>query len=82
MASCHDMRKGEVYVCEDCGEAFEIRASISAYSEGLNPTCTACESTKVARTFESVTVLTSSRSGTASGSSCPSSGRCPPGCSC
>lgn len=24
MASCHDMRKGEVYVCEDCGLELQV----------------------------------------------------------
>jgi len=68
------------YVCEDCGEAFEIRASIAAYSEGLNATCSACESGNVMRTFEAVTVLTSSRGETKA--TCSRAGRCPPNCSC
>ncbi|MFQ5703682.1 MAG: zinc ribbon domain-containing protein [Gemmatimonadales bacterium] len=49
------------YVCRDCSEGFEVRASISEYSEGLSPCCSVCGSTNTARTFTSVNVLTASR---------------------
>jgi hypothetical protein len=26
MATCHDMRKGEIYVCEDCGIELQVVA--------------------------------------------------------
>jgi putative FmdB family regulatory protein len=50
------------YVCQDCGETFEIRASIAAYSEGLSPRCKRCGSENVARSFSAVSVVTGSRS--------------------
>ncbi len=50
------------YVCQDCGETFEIRMSISAYSEGIAPPCTSCGSARVARSFGTVNVLTGGRS--------------------
>ena len=61
------------YVCQDCGEAFEIRASMSAYSEGLSPECPKCGSQDTARVFGSVNVLTGGSSGTKSAGGCGSS---------
>jgi putative FmdB family regulatory protein len=64
------------YVCESCGTRFEVRMSMSAYSEGVKPPCEACGSTQVSRAFTSVTVLTGGRagSGVAGGSSCGGGG--------
>ena len=45
------------YTCNDCEKPFDIRASISEYSEGLNPKCPNCGSDKVARGFSVVNVL-------------------------
>lgn len=47
------------FVCQKCGEAFEVRASISQYSQGLRPACPHCHSRRVTRTFSAVNVLTS-----------------------
>ena len=59
------------YRCQDCGTAFEVRMSISAYSEGDQPPCGSCGSKNVARTFGSVNVMTAGRSGGGSfGSAC------------
>jgi putative FmdB family regulatory protein len=49
------------YVCQDCGHRFDVRMSISAYSEGVRPTCTGCGSNNAARSFAAVNVLTGSR---------------------
>ena len=49
------------YVCQRCGERFEVRMSMAAYSEGAKPTCEACGSRDVARAFTTVNVLTSGR---------------------
>lgn len=62
------------YVCQDCGEAFEIRASMSAYSEGLSPQCPKCGSQDVARVFGSVNVLTGGSPGAKPAGGCESSG--------
>ncbi|KPK08828.1 MAG: hypothetical protein AMS20_01445 [Gemmatimonas sp. SG8_28] len=60
------------YSCQDCGNRFEIRMSISAYSEGVRPPCSACGSEQVARAFGAVNVLTGGRS--SSGGFSPSCG--------
>ena len=65
------------YVCQQCGEKFEVRMSISAYSSGDKPPCETCGSTDVVRAFTAVNVLTSGRGGSfgsSVGSGCGSSG--------
>ncbi len=57
------------YVCEECGAHFEVRMSMSAYSDGAKPPCERCGSTSVTRAFTAVNVLTSARGGGASASS-------------
>jgi putative FmdB family regulatory protein len=61
------------YVCQDCGERFEVRMSISAYSAGAAATCEACGSASVARAFTAVNVLTGGRGGGGSAPSCGTS---------
>lgn len=66
------------YLCQDCGEPFDLRASISEYSKGLKPQCPRCGSEKSIRTFTSIQVLTARRSGGRRSGACdPSAG---PGC--
>ncbi len=63
------------YVCQDCGARFEVRMSMSAYSEGAKVPCETCGSQNVVRAFTTVNVLTGSRGGGASsGASCGSGG--------
>lgn len=62
------------YTCQDCGESFEIRMSMSAYSEGATPTCTACGSNRVERAFVAVNVLTGSRGASSTDAGCSSGG--------
>lgn len=62
------------YQCQDCGERFEVRMSIAAYSTATTPACEACGSTHVARAFTAVNVLTGGRGGASSSPSCGSSG--------
>ena len=65
------------YVCQDCGAKFEVRMSMSAYSEGAKPPCDQCGSANVARAFTTVNVLTGGRGGSggfSSGASCGSGG--------
>jgi len=57
------------YLCHDCGQRFDKRMSIAAYSEGVTPACSACGSTNVARSFATVNVLTGSRGSSGSGGS-------------
>ncbi len=59
------------YVCQDCGARFEVRMSMSAYSEGAKVPCEKCGSTKVVRAFTTVNVLTGARAG---GGSCGTGG--------
>ena len=47
------------YVCQDCGQRFDVRMSISAYSAGAKPSCSSCGSANVERGFTNV--LTGSR---------------------
>ena len=64
------------YTCRQCGERFEVRMSIAAYSEGAKPACEACGSADVERTFTTVNVLTGGRGSGAStsGAGCGHSG--------
>ncbi len=64
------------FVCQDCGERFEVRMSMAAYSSGAKATCERCGSANVTRAFTSVTVLTGGRggSGASVGASCGSGG--------
>jgi putative FmdB family regulatory protein len=55
------------YTCRQCGERFEVRMSIAAYSEGAQPACETCGSTDVVRTFTTVNVLTAGRGASAPG---------------
>ncbi len=57
------------YVCQGCGSAFEVRMSMSEYSEGRKPECPQCGSKEAERSFKSVGVLTGSRSGSSGSSS-------------
>ena len=61
------------YVCQDCGTRFEVRMSMSAYSEGAKATCETCGSSNVVRAFTTVNVLTGAR-GATSGRGCGTGG--------
>jgi putative FmdB family regulatory protein len=60
------------YTCQDCKAPFEVRMSITAYSEGAKTKCDKCGSENVVRAFTAVNVLTSGRgsSGASSGPVC------------
>lgn len=64
------------YVCQDCGERFEVRMSMAAYAAGAKTTCETCGSSRVERAFTAVSVLTGSRGGgaTSSAASCGNRG--------
>lgn len=51
------------YTCQYCNLPFEVRMSMSEYSEGNKPDCPQCGSSDVERAFTSVSVLTGSRAG-------------------
>jgi putative FmdB family regulatory protein len=51
------------FVCRDCGAAFEVRLSMSAYADGQGRVCTQCGSTKVERAFTAVNVIGGSHGG-------------------
>lgn len=63
------------YLCQKCGQPFEVRASMADYAKGLKPKCPHCGAQKAIRTFTSVNVLNSKRAA-ASGPGCG------PGCAC
>jgi putative FmdB family regulatory protein len=64
------------YICQDCRKPFEVRMSITAYSQSATPACPACGSMSVVRAFSAVNVLTSSRgAGPSSDGRACSSGR-------
>lgn len=65
------------YVCQDCGEPFEVRSSITEYEKGLTPQCPRCGASRAIRTFRSIQVLTSRPGGGSSGACGPRAG---PGC--
>lgn len=65
------------FVCQECGASFEVRLSISAYSEGEGRVCTKCGGTKVERAFTAVNIIAGGSSGSTgnwSGGGCGSSG--------
>ncbi len=62
------------YKCRDCGEAFEIRMSMSEYSEGRSPSCIACGSQAAVRSFGPVNVIFGSGSEGGSAAACGPSG--------
>jgi len=64
------------FVCQDCGAAFEVRLSMSAYAGGEGRLCPTCGSKRVERAFTAVNVIAGShsRGSTRSGSGCGHSG--------
>ena len=62
------------YVCQDCGRQFDVRASMSAYSEGLSPDCPDCGSQNAERRFSTVNVLSGSNGTPQAAGGCGSSG--------
>ncbi len=55
------------FICQDCDTTYEVRLSMSAYSDGEGRQCQACGSKKVERAFTAVNVITGS--GSSGGSS-------------
>lgn len=64
------------FVCQDCQRPYEVRLSMSAYSDGEGRTCPECGSGNVERAFTAVNVI-GSRSGSSGGFS-SSGGNCGP----
>ncbi len=62
------------YICQDCGKPFDVRASMSAYAEGLEPACPECGSKATERRFSSVNVMRGSGRSQGSASACDASG--------
>ena len=55
------------FVCQDCRKPYEVRISMSAYSDGEGRECPGCGSTNVERAFTAVNVIAGSRSGSFGG---------------
>ena len=51
------------YRCDDCGEEFTVRLSISAYSAGATMACARCGSAHTTRQLGTVAVLSGGRTG-------------------
>ena len=64
------------FVCQDCGASFEVRLSMSAYSDGEGRECPECGSENVDRAFSAVNVIGSRSSSGYGGSSSSSGGGC------
>lgn len=65
------------YVCTDCGEITEVKASISEKEKGLKVICSKCGSSKMARVFGSFNIFGSAKGGGMPPSCGPNAG---PGC--
>lgn len=64
------------YLCQKCGQPFEVRASMADYAKGLKPKCPHCAAQKAIRTFTSVNVMTAKREAALSGAGCGPACRC------
>jgi putative FmdB family regulatory protein len=65
------------FVCRECGAAFEVRLSMSAYEAGEGRRCPECGTDRVERAFTAVNVIAGGRSGSgpsAGGACCRGSG--------
>lgn len=51
------------YVCSECQNKFEVRATLSEKEKGLKPECPNCHSKKTIRVFSGFAVKGSSRGG-------------------
>ncbi len=45
------------YICKNCGEPMEVRASVAEYSTGLRLHCAKCGSEKLARILTSIGIV-------------------------
>lgn len=67
------------YLCTQCGERTEIKASVAEKEKGLKVACPRCGSKKMAQVFGGFITLSSSQKE----SNLPACGpQCGPGCSC
>jgi len=64
------------YVCRDCREGFEVRASVSEYQKGLAVRCPKCGSGRVGRSWTTVNLLTPKAENHAGGCGCGPSTCC------
>jgi len=67
------------YFCLECGNKFDIFATLSEKEKRLKVTCQKCRSKKTSQVFGKISIITPGKSKSSS-SSCPPV--CPPGCSC
>jgi len=61
------------YLCDSCGETFEVRASMAEYSS-LEPHCARCDSDEVSRVFAGLNVIGARSSSSSSDGCCQPSG--------
>jgi len=60
--------------CRECGHDFELRLSMSAYTDGEGRVCPKCDSEEVERTWTAANVITSRSRSTSPSPGCGSSG--------
>ena len=64
------------FVCQDCGSAFELRLSMSAYDSGEGRECPSCGSARAERSFTAVNVIAGGGGGGMGTTSNSSGGSC------
>ncbi len=62
------------FQCDNCGNVFDIRASIKEHEAGLAPTCPTCDSSEVRQLIVAVMMIYSTKN-TPSGSCCGSNAK-------
>jgi len=55
------------YRCKECGNVFDVTASIAAKEAGLHPECPSCGSKKAAQVFGAIGILSGTRGGMSGG---------------
>jgi len=67
------------YICSNCGNKFDIFATLSEKEKGLKVKCPNCGSKKASQVFSKISIITPGK-GKSQSSTCPPV--CPPGCTC
>lgn len=55
------------YRCRECGEVFDVTASVAQKEAGLRPECPSCGSKKAAQVFGAIGILTAAGTASAGG---------------
>ena len=55
------------YRCRECGEVFDVTASVAEKEAGLHPECPSCGSKKAAQVFGAIGILSATGTGSGGG---------------